>query len=100
MSDASTRRILRLSFPGLEGVLRKHFLGSPITELAQAQRDAYENWGHVHFYSQVELRLVAEHLGFKAVEFFSFGKSNRSELGDMDTRIDQAELNTYAELTK
>jgi SAM-dependent methyltransferase len=41
--------VLRLSFPGLEGVLRKHYLGGSAAALAHPQRDAYESWGHVHF---------------------------------------------------
>jgi predicted SAM-dependent methyltransferase len=92
--------VLRLSFPGLEGVLRKHYLGGSAAALAQAQRDAYESWGHVHFYSRDELRLVASHIGFQEIEFLSFQESRRPELVPMDTRSDQADLNTFAELTK
>jgi predicted SAM-dependent methyltransferase len=92
--------VLRLSFPGLEGVLRKHYVGRSIDALAQAQQDAYDNWGHIHFYSREELSLVASHLGFRKIEFLSFRESSRPELARMDTRSDQADLNTYAELTK
>jgi predicted SAM-dependent methyltransferase len=92
--------VLRLSFPGLEGVLRKHYTGTSVADLERAQREAYEQWGHVHFYSRDELRLVAEHVGFRGVEFFSFQQSSRPELGRMDTRSDQADLNTYTELRK
>jgi predicted SAM-dependent methyltransferase len=92
--------VLRLSFPGLEGVLQKHYLGGSAAALAQAHRDAYESWGHVHFYSREELRLVASQIGFQEVDFLSFQESRRPELVPMDTRSEQADLNTYAELTK
>lgn len=91
---------LRLSFPGLEGVLRKHYIGSSSDAVAHAQWDAYDKWGHVHFYSREELRLVAGHVGFRAVEFTSYQESLVPALARMDTRIAQADLNTYVELTK
>jgi len=92
--------VLRLSFPGLEGVLRKHYLGGSVAALGQAQWAAYDKWGHVHFYSRDELRLVAHHIGFQGIEFLSFQESRRPELGRMDIRSDQSDLNTYAELTR
>ena len=92
--------VLRLSFPGLEGVLRKHYVDGSLEVMRQAQWDAYDKWGHVHFCAREELRLVATHLGFSAVEFQSFQESAIPELGQMDSRAAQSDLNTYAELTR
>jgi predicted SAM-dependent methyltransferase len=92
--------VLRLSFPGLEGVLAKHY--SPPTErrVRQAEFEAYSFWDHLHFYSKEELTLVARHIGFARIEFVDYGVSRHPELRSMDTRSHQIGLNTYAELTK
>lgn len=92
--------VMRLSFPGLEGVLQKHY--SPATEkrVREGEFEAYSFWDHIHFYSQEELRTVAKHLGFRDVKFYEFGRSDHSELSNMDTREHQIGLNTHAELTK
>jgi predicted SAM-dependent methyltransferase len=92
--------VLRLAFPGLETVLRKHYSRLDFSSLAAAQWDAFDKWGHVHFYSREELQTVARHVGFREVSFFSFRQASRPELGMMDSRAKQAELNTYAELTR
>ena len=56
--------ILRLSFPGLEGVLERHY--TPVSEasIRRGEFEAYSFWDHVHFYSRDELALVAKHIGF------------------------------------
>lgn len=92
--------ILRLSFPGLEGVLERHY--TPVSEMTvrRGEFEAYSFWDHIHFYSKDELVLVATHLGFKQVTFVEYGKSEHSELAGLDTRSTQIGLNTYAELTK
>jgi predicted SAM-dependent methyltransferase len=92
--------VLRLSFPGLEGVLAKHY--SPPTEarVRKGELEAYSFWDHLHFYSREELVLVARHVGFNRVEFVGYGASEYPELCNMDTRSHQIGLNTYAELTK
>lgn len=92
--------VLRLSFPGLEGVLRKHYRPGGFEAVAAGQWEAYEKWGHVHFYSREEIRLVATHVGFQAVDFRAFGESPDAALAVMDTRSDQGEVNTIVELTK
>jgi predicted SAM-dependent methyltransferase len=90
--------VLRLSFPGLEGVLAKHY-SPPVLERARlASFESYYLWGHRHFYSMGELELVARHIGFRGVRFAKFGESECDELRGIDLRAEQADLNTYAEL--
>jgi SAM-dependent methyltransferase len=92
--------VMRLSFPGLEGVLLKHY--SPPTEanVRTGEIDAYSVWDHLHFYSNGELELVSKHLGFSGFRLVNFGQSEHPELRNLDTRTEQLGLNTYAELTK
>jgi predicted SAM-dependent methyltransferase len=92
--------VIRLRFPGLEGVLNRHY--SPISEirLREGEFEAYSFWDHIHFYSKGELELVASHIGFKKIEFVHYGESKISELRNLDTRENQMDLNTYVELTK
>lgn len=92
--------ILRLSFPGLEGVLERHYTPVSETTVRRGEFEAYSFWDHIHFYSKDELVLVAKHLGFKQVTFVEYGKSEHEELAGLDTRSTQIGLNTYAELTK
>jgi predicted SAM-dependent methyltransferase len=92
--------VLRLSFPGLEGVLAKHYAPFSETRVRQGEFEAYSFWDHVHFYSKDELALVATHIGFGSVEFVDYGQSKWPELCKLDTRSHQIGLNTYAELTK
>lgn len=91
--------VMRFSFPGLEGVLSRHYTPATETRVAQGEFEAYAFWDHIHFYSKEELRLVAEHVGF-SVEFVSYGVSRYPELSGRDTRDHQMDLNTYVELTK
>jgi predicted SAM-dependent methyltransferase len=92
--------VLRLSFPGLEGVLARHY--SPMSESAvrRGELEAYSFWDHIHFYSRAELDLVARHVGFTSVTFVEYGTSEHPELAGLDTRATQIGLNTYAELAK
>lgn len=92
--------ILRLSFPGLEGVLARHY--TPVSEASvrRGEFEAYSFWDHIHFYSKDELVLVARHIGFREVSFVEYGKSDYPELVGRDTRSTQIGLNTYAELIK
>jgi len=92
--------VLRLSFPGLEGVLAQHYSPYSETRVRQGEFEAYSFWDHIHFYSKEELRLVSEHIGFEHIEFVEYGKSVYSELGGLDTRAHHIGLNTYIELTK
>ena len=92
--------VLRLSFPGLEGVILRHY--SPPSELRirQGEFEAYTFWDHVHFYSKEEISLLASHIGFTIIEFVECGHSKYPELCGLDTRLSQIGLNTYVELTK
>ena len=92
--------VLRLSFPGLEGVLARHY--SPLSDerLKRGELEAYFFWDHIHFYSEKELELVAKHIGFKNIDFVAFGESKFAELVGCDTRFEQKDLNIIAELTK
>lgn len=92
--------VMRLSFPGLEGVLKRHYSPPSERRVREGELEAYAYWGHVHFYGRDELRLVATHLGFTSIRFVDYGKSDHSELSNLDTRSDQIGLNTYVELTK
>lgn len=92
--------VLRLSFPGLEGVLRKHYGPASTANARLARIEAYEAYGHKHFYSREELRLVAGHVGFRETRFVEHGKSQHAELSGLDQRSARIGLNTYAELVK
>lgn len=92
--------VLRLSFPGLEGVLSRHYTPASETTVRRGEFEAYAFWDHIHFYSRDELALVAKHIGFSEVNFVEYGQSAYTELAGRDTRDTQIGLNTYAELVK
>ena len=93
--------ILRMSFPGLEGVLKNHYVGPTSYKSAnEAKMDCYDQWEHIHFYSREELRLVATHLGYSNVTFTAYGASTHAELQGLETRANQDKVNTYVELQK
>lgn len=92
--------VLRLSFPGLAGVLKRHFATPTHAAIAKGIHDAYLHFAHLHFYSREELELVAAHLGFSRIHFASFGCSDHEGLRGLETRDKQQDLNIYVELTK
>jgi len=92
--------VLRLSFPGLEGVLRKHFPDSTYKTATLAKKEAYEMWGHTHFPSFCELEMICKTIGFREVNRVGYGTSAYKELKNIDTREDQIGLNTYVEIIK
>jgi predicted SAM-dependent methyltransferase len=92
--------VLRLSFPGLEGVLKKHYQGRTYPEVIMAKADAYTKWDHRHFYSREELVLLCSNIGYRHVAFSEYGVSRHDALRGMDSRELQKDLNTFAELTK
>jgi len=92
--------VMRLSFPGLEGVLQRHYTPPTEERVRTGELEAYTFWGHVHFYSKDELTVVAKHLGFRNIEFHEFCMSNYKALSGLETRHTQSNLNIYAELTK
>jgi predicted SAM-dependent methyltransferase len=92
--------MLRLSFPGLEGVLKKHYNSLRPLFCYEGKVEAYLIWDHMHFYSRAELITIARHIGFEEVNFVEYGKSIYKELVGLDTRFEQIGLNTYVELVK
>lgn len=92
--------VLRLSFPGFENVLKKHFNRADFDTFAAAKRDAYSMWTHKHFYCKEALSIAARHIGFREIRFVDYGISDYSELNGLDTRPEQKNLNIYAELSK
>lgn len=92
--------VLRLSFPGLEGVLRKHYPAGDWETVNVAKEEAFTRYEHLHFYSQPELSAVAKHLGYRSVDFLAYGESDHEPLRGLEQRAAQKDLNTYAELTK
>jgi predicted SAM-dependent methyltransferase len=95
-----TGGVLRLSFPGLEGVLKRHYKGQAYETYRKGKTDAYISWDHVHFYSREELTLVCKHIGFKDIKFVKYGESTHDALKGLDHREEQKDLNIYVELTK
>jgi predicted SAM-dependent methyltransferase len=92
--------IIRLSFPGLRGVLKRHYRSSDYQGALTGQQEAYIPWRHRHFYCKESLEVVACHIGFSKVNFVEYGISEHEELRNLDSRIDQKDLIIYAELTK
>lgn len=92
--------VLRLSFPGLEQVLAKHYPDGSFDTVYRAKIEAYTQLGHYHFYSREELKTVSEFIGFNKIEFAQYGESEHKELCGLETRINQRDLNTIAELTR
>ncbi len=92
--------VLRLSFPGLENVLLKHYRKDEKNRAYIGKFEAYSAWDHIHFYSKEEIETVSKHIGFSEIEFKSFGESEHKELRGIDRRIEQKNLNIYVELTK
>jgi predicted SAM-dependent methyltransferase len=89
--------VLRLSFPELGNVLTKHFYPNNYPGFFKGKVDAYDSWGHIHFYSRESLALVAAHLGFD-MDLVECGISNHPELTGINTRSDIVHI--HVELTK
>ena len=92
--------VLRLSFPGLPGVLRKHYRSSDYEGASTGKEEAYTMWGHHHFYTEESLSLVARHIGFSEFRPVQYGSSVHDELCNLDSREGQRGLNIYAEIVK
>ena len=91
---------MRFSFPGLEGVLKRHYFPASELRIREGEFEAYSFWDHVHFYSKEEISLVAKHIGFSKITFLKFGQSCHKTLRNLETRINQSDLNTFVELEK
>lgn len=92
--------VLRLSFPGLRGILQKHYRSSNYEGAAVGRKEAYTIWEHKHFYCEESLYIVAKHIGFSDIKFVQYGASDYKALKNLDHREDQKGLNIYTELTK
>jgi len=92
--------VLRLSFPGMAGVLKRHFRGRSRADLEKGVHDAYTRWHHAHFYCADSIRLVATGLGFASVKVCPYGHSDIPELNNRETRPDQRDLNLVVELVR
>lgn len=91
--------VLRLSFPGLKGILKRHLRGNDHAAGARCRDEAYTRWWHKHFFSFEELADVSRHIGYSAIRQCEYGKSTIPEL-QQETRPNQAELNLVVELVK
>lgn len=92
--------VLRLSFPGLEGVLARHYRSSDHAGASIGKTEAYTDWDHLHFYSFEELELAAQHIGWSSIKRVEFGASDHEALAGVDTRVEQIDLNLIVELTR
>jgi SAM-dependent methyltransferase len=92
--------VLRLSFPGLRGVLREYYLSNDFQGVCAGRQGAYVQHVHKHFFCEESLAIVASHIGFSKIEFVEYGKSAHSDLRNLDFRELQKHINIYAELTK
>ena len=92
--------VLRLSFPGLAGVLARHYRSSDYQGAHTGFVEAFQTWHHKHFYAETSLELVSKHIGFRGFCVMPFGESAYPELRRRETRPDQVDLNLVVELTK
>lgn len=91
--------VLRLSFPALPGVLRRHLRSGGHAGALVCVDEAYTRWHHEHFYTYESLALVAHHIGFSTVTRCEYGHSRHAVL-KQESRPDQADLNLVVELTR
>lgn len=92
--------VLRISTPGLEGVLKKHYFDSKTNTAIQAKIDAFDEWNNYHFISHQTLELIIKHIGFSNIQKVEYGESEHLVLRGLDSRINQIGLNAYYEVTK
>jgi len=89
--------ILRLAFPVLDEVLKKHFTPIDPEVFLKGKQEAFDAFGHIHFYSKESLALVASHIGFQ-MKVVEYGKSIYPQLDGINTR--NSSVNIHVELTK
>jgi len=92
--------VLRLSFPGLEGILKEHYKQGYYDDILWARQQAYLQWRHINYPNRKEIVLICKQIGFKSVRFVKYGKSTFKELKDLETRYLQKSVNTYVEIIK
>ena len=91
--------VLRLSSPGLEGVLGRHLRGSDWQAAHVLREEAYARWWHKHFLCLAEVEAIARHIGWREVGRAPYGSSAVPDL-QQETRPSQADLNLVVELVK
>ena len=94
--------VLRLAFPGLRGVLRRHYRSSDFDGALLGRHEAYTMWSHKHFYCEESLSLVATHIGFSRATVVPTSVSEHPELRNLELRNkpEQSAFNLVMELTK
>ncbi len=92
--------IFRISTPSFDGVLKRHFWQANLSHIERGIGEAYDPWGHLHFYTHETLQMAATALGFSRYERCEYGKSRHERLRNLETRTEQIGLNLYAEMTK
>lgn len=92
--------VLRLSFPELGNVLKRHFTIPSYKGAEKGRIEAYQTWNHKHFYSFENLKLVSRHIGFREIKRVRFGESEFNELKNIDTRDDQQDFNLIVEIIR
>jgi hypothetical protein len=92
--------VLRISTPGLEGVMKKHFSDIYQSDVITSKMEAYDLSGNVQFPSLPDLTMITRLIGFSEIKVVEYGKSEYKELNNLDTRSYQIGLNTYVEITK
>jgi predicted SAM-dependent methyltransferase len=91
--------VLRLSFPGLEGILKMLFKETGYETAKWIKNDA-AMWKHKHYLLYEELVLLCRYIGYRHIYRVKYGESEYSELKNLDTRHGQMEFNTYVEIVK
>lgn len=92
--------VFRVSTPSLNGVLKRHFMNANYDGVTKGISEAYDPWGHVHFYCHSSLEMTTSAFGWSDYLPCEFGESLHEPLRGLDTRSDQADLNLYAEFRK
>ncbi len=91
--------ILRISTPGLAGILRRHLRGADWSAAETLKAEAYTRWWHKHFLCFAEVDAIARHIGWREVRECAYGESACAELC-LENRPEQADLNLVVELVK
>lgn len=92
--------IFRLSTPSFENVLLRHFNRADAKAVERGIADAFDPWGHMHFYSHATLKAAARALGFVNYTECEYRVSSHTRLANLETRSEQIGLNLYAEMFK
>ncbi len=87
--------VWRVSTPGFDKILSEMQPRSRKTVVSGHWR-----WGHKLLYTEDYLLFVLRQCGFSKVRICSFGKSSFEELKNIDTRVEQQELNLIIDAVK